>query len=57
MPPAKPVKERAPKPKATCRTCGKRIRIPDGWTAGPAVRRHYWAKHREVMQPENKSRS
>lgn len=52
MPPAKPAKGRAPKPKATCRTCGKRIRIPDGWTTGPAVRRHYWAKHRDVMQPE-----
>ena len=43
-------------PKATsktksprCRTCGKAIRVPRGWSAGPAVRRHYWAEHREVM--------
>ena len=35
-----------------CRTCGARIRIPDGWTPGPAVRKHYWAKHRDVMLPE-----
>jgi hypothetical protein len=33
-----------------CHTCGKRIRIPEGWTAGPAVRRHYWKQHRERMQ-------
>ena len=57
MPPAKPSKGRASKPKATCRRCGKRIRIPEGWTAGSAARRHYWAKHREVMQPEHKSGS
>jgi hypothetical protein len=39
-----------PKPKSPrCRTCGKTIRIPEGWSVGPAVRRHYWAKHREVM--------
>lgn len=35
-----------------CRTCGKRIRVPKGWSAGPAVRRHYWREHRSVMQPE-----
>ncbi|MDP9066944.1 MAG: hypothetical protein M3N53_01170 [Actinomycetota bacterium] len=57
MPPAKPAQKRAPKPKATCRTCGKRITIPEGWTAGSASRRHYWAKHREVMQSERGSRS
>ena len=37
---------------ALCHTCGSRIRIPDGWTVGPAVRRHYWAKHRSTMQKE-----
>ena len=38
------------KPKSPrCNTCGVRIRIPEGWSAGPAVRRHYWAKHRDVM--------
>lgn len=35
---------------AKCKTCGKRIRIPKGWTIGPAVRRHYWASHPEVME-------
>ena len=48
----------APKPGKTsttrrtrprCRTCGKAIPVPRGWSHGPAVRRHYWAKHREVM--------
>lgn len=58
MPPAKPAKKKqkaAPKKSALCHTCGGRIRIPDGWTIGPAVRRHYWAKHRTVMQPDHKS--
>ena len=35
---------------AKCKTCGKKIRIPEGWSVGPAVRRHYWVKHPEVMQ-------
>ena len=35
---------------AKCKTCGKAIRIPKGWTVGPAVRRHYWAKHPERME-------
>ena len=34
---------------AKCKTCGKTIRVPKGWTIGPAVRRHYWSKHPEVM--------
>lgn len=45
----------AAKKTALCHTCGRRIRIPEGWTVGPAVRRHYWAKHRTVMQPGSKS--
>ncbi len=44
----------AAKKAARCHTCGARIRIPDGWTVGPAVRRHYWAKHRTVMQRGSK---
>ena len=32
-----------------CRICDKPIRVPKGWTQGPAVRKHYWAQHREVM--------
>jgi len=60
MPPAKPAKKKlkqkgVPLKSALCHTCGARIKIPDGWTIGPAVRRHYWAKHRTVMQPGSKS--
>lgn len=32
-----------------CKACDRPIRIPKGWSTGAAVRRHYWAKHREVM--------
>lgn len=39
-----------------CRTCGKRIRVPKGWSGGPAVRRHYWREHRSAMQPEKGAR-
>ena len=35
---------------AKCKTCGKPIRVPKGWSVGPAVRRHYWAKHPERME-------
>ena len=44
----------ATKPKKSwhCKLCDRAIRLPDGWTLGPAVRRHYWAKHRSVMQPD-----
>jgi hypothetical protein len=38
-----------------CKTCGKSIYVPPGWSRGPAVRRHYWAKHRDVMQPAHRS--
>lgn len=40
-----PPKAKSPR----CHTCGKTIRVPEGWSAGPAVRRHYWSKHRDVM--------
>ncbi len=43
----KAAKSRGPR----CHRCNRAIRVPDGWTHGPAIRRHYWAKHREVMQP------
>ncbi|HWC14776.1 MAG TPA: hypothetical protein VG929_09285 [Actinomycetota bacterium] len=39
-----------------CHTCGAAIRVPEGWSAGPAVRRHYWRKHPEVMQPKGSKR-
>lgn len=38
-----------------CRTCGKIIRVPKGWTTGPAVRRHYWREHPEVMKGDRTS--
>jgi hypothetical protein len=35
-----------------CKHCGKLIRVPAGWTSHlPAVRKHYWRYHRDVMQP------
>jgi hypothetical protein len=41
---------RAARPKSPlCHTCGKRIRVPKGWDPGSAVRKHYWAKHRDHM--------
>lgn len=42
---------------AKCKTCGKAIRVPKGWTVGPAVRRHYWAKHPERMEKERADRA
>jgi len=41
-------RKRAPR----CKTCGAAIRVPEGWTAGSAARKHYWRKHPEVMQPK-----
>lgn len=35
-----------------CRRCSRKIRVPDGWSIGPATRRHYWRKHPEVMRPD-----
>ena len=46
---SKTTKKKAKPTAPRCRTCGKRITVPQGWSAGPAVRRHYWAKHRDVM--------
>ena len=40
----------------TCRTCGAEIQIPEGWSVGPAVRRHYWEVHPERMQQSRPSR-
>ncbi|MGH2813317.1 MAG: hypothetical protein ACRDI1_11495 [Actinomycetota bacterium] len=39
-----------------CKTCGVTIRVPRGWGRGPAVRKHYWAKHPERMQGEQADR-
>lgn len=38
-----------------CKACDKPIRIPEGWSTGAGVRRHYWSKHREVMLPDEPS--
>jgi hypothetical protein len=35
---------------ATCKTCGTSIEIPEGWSVGPAVRKHYWEQHPEHME-------
>ena len=35
---------------AECKTCGATIEVPEGWSVGPAVRRHYWEAHPERMQ-------
>lgn len=35
---------------ARCRACGEVIEVPKGWSVGPAVRRHYWARHRDRME-------
>lgn len=40
-----------------CKTCGKAIRVPKDWTIGPAVRRHYWAKHPERMERSRADRA
>ena len=38
-----------PKSSFHCNACGRKVRMPKGWSRGAAVRRHYWAKHRDVM--------
>ena len=47
--------QRAEKRSFYCNLCARSVRIPTGWTRGPAVRKHYWAKHPEVMQPDRSS--
>lgn len=50
MPRTQSGKTSAGKPKSPrCKTCGRAIRVPEGWSFGAAVRRHYWRKHRDVM--------
>ncbi len=50
MPKKKDASKRASRKSFRCTLCERRVRIPEGWTRGPAVRRHYWAKHPEHMQ-------
>lgn len=33
-----------------CKACGEPIEVPEGWSVGPAVRKHYWMHHPERMQ-------
>lgn len=42
-------KKKAKRPR--CHKCDKPIHVPKDWSVGPAVRRHYWRHHPEVMQP------
>ena len=57
MPSKRGAKKGKPK-RPRCHKCDKPIYVPPGWTAGPAVRRHYWRHHRDVMQvvPSEKAR-
>ncbi len=48
--------KRRTKKNPRCKTCGKVIRVPMGWSVGPAVRRHYWKQHRDNMQPPRKDK-
>ena len=55
MPAPKPDSKTAePRRAPKCRACGDEIEVPDGWGHGAAVRRHYWARHREVMTRTSK---
>ena len=38
------------KKRPLCHTCDKPIHVPAGWSAGSAVRKHYWKHHPKVMQ-------
>jgi hypothetical protein len=40
----------APKRSFHCKICDRKIPMPKGWGVGSASRRHYWAKHPEVMR-------
>jgi hypothetical protein len=54
----KPASKPAEPPRAPrCRACGEAIDVPEGWSHGPAVRRHYWARHRDVMTRTSKKAS
>ena len=48
--PSKARKGKGRKKAPRCKTCGAVIRVPKGWTVGPAARKHYWRKHPEVMR-------
>lgn len=41
---------------AVCRTCGVEIEVPEGWSVGPAVRKHYWNEHPQRMEAKRADR-
>ena len=42
---------------ATCKTCGVEIPVPEGWSVGPAVRKHYWSEHPQRMEQKRADRA
>lgn len=42
---------------AVCRTCGAEIAVPEGWSVGPAVRKHYWNEHPQRMESKRADRA
>ncbi|CAN5565757.1 hypothetical protein BH20ACT21_BH20ACT21_14260 [soil metagenome] len=56
--PAHPAPAHAPtRKRPRCTRCNRSIYVPPEWSMGAAVRRHYWAKHREVMMRPRQSSS
>ncbi|MGI8773831.1 MAG: hypothetical protein ACR2KQ_02270 [Actinomycetota bacterium] len=47
---AEPKKKSRRRKAPVCKRCKKTIRVPAGWSVGPAVRKHYWRHHRDHMQ-------
>jgi hypothetical protein len=35
-----------------CKECAARIRLPKDLGVGSGTRKHYWAKHPEIMRPK-----
>jgi hypothetical protein len=42
---------------AVCKTCGAQIEVPEGWSVGPAVRKHYWIEHPQKMEQKRADRT
>jgi hypothetical protein len=47
--------KRAAKRSFYCRLCERSIRMPQGWSRGSSVRKHYWSAHPDVMQPDRET--
>ncbi len=50
--PSNPKKKAAKSSSPYCKRCRRTIRVPAGWSGGSATRKHYWAKHPDVMRPK-----